>query len=539
VLAILPTNATQTEGNTGTKAFTFTVTRSGNTTIPNNVDWAVTGSGGDPANASDFSGTLPSGTLNFAANDITKTITVNVSGDSVVEPNEGFTVTLSNPTNSASITTATATDTIQNDDVAGITVTPTSGLVTTEAGGQATFSVVLTSQPTANVIIPLSSSDTTEGTVSPTSLTFTSANWNTAQTVTVTGVDDLVVDGNIAYSIITAPATSTDTNYNNFNASDVSVTNNDNDVAGITVTPTSGLVTTEAGGTANFTVKLTSQPTANVTLGLSSSNTAEGIISTPSLTFTPANFNTPQTLTITGIDDLVVDGNIAYSIFTAPASSTDLNFNGFNPTDVSVTNNDNDTAPIGDPVTTIPSGTGRLILGNNLDNTIVGSSSNDTIYGYAGFDRIFGQDGNDYIDGGSGNDSLSGGIGNDTLLGGAGNDSIRGDAGADLLIGGADSDIFVYSSPSEGGDTITDFSGSLDTIRVSQGGFGGGLLPGVLLASQFGLGAAATTSSQRFIYDTATGILRFDIDGNGAGASSILATLTGSPTLSSSNFSIF
>ena len=73
---------------------------------------------------------------------------------------------------------------------AGITVTPTSGLTTTEAGGTATFTVVLTSRPVADVTIGLSSSDTTEGTVSPSSLTFTSANWNIPQTVTVTGVDD-------------------------------------------------------------------------------------------------------------------------------------------------------------------------------------------------------------------------------------------------------------------------------------------------------------------------------------------------------------
>ncbi len=78
-----------------------------------------------------------------------------------------------------------------DNDSASVTVTPTSGLVTTEAGGSATFTVVLTSQPTANVTIPLSSSDLTEGTVSPASVTFTSANWNVAQTVTVTGVDAL------------------------------------------------------------------------------------------------------------------------------------------------------------------------------------------------------------------------------------------------------------------------------------------------------------------------------------------------------------
>ena len=93
----------------------------------------------------------------------------------------------------------------------------------------------------------MSSSDTTEGTVAPASLTFTAANWNAPQTVTVTGVDDALADGNIAYTIVTAAGVSTDGNYSGLNAADVSVTNTDNDVAGITVTPTSGLVTTESG----------------------------------------------------------------------------------------------------------------------------------------------------------------------------------------------------------------------------------------------------------------------------------------------------
>ena len=119
---------------------------------------------------------------------------------------------------------------------AGVTVSPTSGLVTSEAGGTATFTVVLNTQPTADVTIALSSSDTTEGTVSPASLTFTNLNWNTAQTVTVTGVDDAVADGNIAYTIVTAAAVSADTDYNGLNPADVSVTNNDDEVVPATWT---------------------------------------------------------------------------------------------------------------------------------------------------------------------------------------------------------------------------------------------------------------------------------------------------------------
>src|SRR4029079_15584663 len=168
----------------------------------------------------------------------------------------------------------------------GITVTSVLGLTTTEAGGAASFTVVLDTPPTANVTIGLSSSNIAEGTVSPASLTFTAANWNTAQTVTLTGVDDFVDDGDIAYTIVTAAATSSDGNYSGLNPANVSVTNNDDDTAGITVWPKSGLHTTEAGGTASFTVVLNSQPTASVTIVLSSSNTAEGTVSPTSLTFT-------------------------------------------------------------------------------------------------------------------------------------------------------------------------------------------------------------------------------------------------------------
>ena len=163
--------------------------------------------------------------------------------------------------------------------------------------------------------------------------------------MTVTGVDDAVVDGNQPYTIVTAAASSGDAGYNGLNAADVSVTNTDNEPSpGITVSPVSGLVTTEAGGTATFTVVLNTQPTANVTIGLSSSDTTEGTVSPASLTFTTANWNTAQTVTVTGVDDAVDDGNQPYTIVTAAASSSDAGYNGLNPADVSVTNTDNDPA---------------------------------------------------------------------------------------------------------------------------------------------------------------------------------------------------
>ena len=137
-----------------------------------------------------------------------------------------------------------------DNDAAGITVTPTTGLTTTEAGGTATFTVVLNTQPTANVTIALSSSDTTEGTVVAGEPDLHDARTGTSpQTVTVTGVDDAVDDGDVSLHDRHRRRRRAPTpTYSGVNAADVAVTNTDNDAAGITVTPTTGLTTTEAGG---------------------------------------------------------------------------------------------------------------------------------------------------------------------------------------------------------------------------------------------------------------------------------------------------
>ncbi len=233
----------------------------------------------------------------------------------------------------------------------------------------------------------VSSSDLTEGTVGPASLTFTVANWNVPQTVTVTGVDDALADGDVIYSIITAAAVSADGNYNGLNAADVSVTNTDDDSAGFIVTPTSGLVTTEAGGTATFTVVLNSAPTADVTIALSSSDLTEGTVGPASLTFTAANWNVAQTVTVTGVDDALADGDIIYSIITAAAVSADGNYSGVNAADVSVTNTDDDSAgftvtPTSGLTTTEAGGTATFTVVLNsaptADVTIALSSSDLT-----------------------------------------------------------------------------------------------------------------------------------------------------------------
>ena len=96
---------------------------------------------------------------------------------------------------------------------------------TTESGGTALFTVKLDSEPTANVTIPISSDNVSEGNVSVSSLTFTSVNWSAEQTVTVTGVDDSVVDDNVTYNIVVGPTTSIDSNYDGLDDVDISIIN--------------------------------------------------------------------------------------------------------------------------------------------------------------------------------------------------------------------------------------------------------------------------------------------------------------------------
>ncbi|MBA3483776.1 MAG: hypothetical protein H0T51_18385, partial [Pirellulales bacterium] len=81
-----------------------------------------------------------------------------------------------------------------------VSVTPHSGLLTSESGATASFQVALTTPPATDVTIPISSGDATEGSVSAASLTFTPADWNVPQSVIVTGVNDTIFDGDVAYS---------------------------------------------------------------------------------------------------------------------------------------------------------------------------------------------------------------------------------------------------------------------------------------------------------------------------------------------------
>lgn len=226
------------------------------------------------------------------------------------------------------------------DDEVGYTVSSISGN-TAEDGTTATFTIELATEPTDDVTFSVASSDTSEGTVSPAFLTFTALNWDTPQTVTVTGVDDDIEDGNVAYNITFGSATSDDSRFSGTSPNNVSVTNEDDgDTAGVTVSSISGDIS-EDGTTATFTVVLTSEPVGTATISVSSSDTGEGTVSPSSLSFTGANWDIPQTVTVTGVDDAVVDGDIDFTVIIGAVSGGGSAYSGIDPDDISVTNIDN------------------------------------------------------------------------------------------------------------------------------------------------------------------------------------------------------
>jgi large repetitive protein len=311
-------------------------------------------------------GTVSTSSLTFTTGDwnIPQTVTVTGVDDAILDGNTLFNIVTAAATsgdgNYNGVNAIDVSVTNTDNEVAGLSITTTDSS-TSEAASTGAFSVVLTTQPTANVTVSVASSDSSEGTVTTgSSLTFTTANWDTTQNVVVTGVNDDLDDGDIAYTV-TATA-NTAGGYNGETAV-ANLTNTDNDSSGITLAG-SVLTTTEAGGTANFTVTLTAEPTANVTVTVLSNDATEGnVTSGGSLTFTAANWNTPQTVTVTGADDNLDDGNIAYTV-TATANSAG-GYSGENAT-ANFTNTDNDQS-------------GITVTGSNLSTTEAGGSDSFTL----------------------------------------------------------------------------------------------------------------------------------------------------------------
>ena len=153
--------ADRPEGQTGGTGFTFTLSRGGDSSGAASVEYAVAGSGANPAAAMDFQGgLLPAGTISFAPGETVRTLTIAVAGDSTVENDEGFAVTLANPTG-ATIAAAQANATIRNDDAA-LAIAAQNAVRPEGTGGTTSYSFTVTR--TGDLSVPHSAGWTVSGT---------------------------------------------------------------------------------------------------------------------------------------------------------------------------------------------------------------------------------------------------------------------------------------------------------------------------------------------------------------------------------------
>jgi Ca2+-binding RTX toxin-like protein len=214
------------------------------------------------------------------------------------------------------------------------------------------------------------------------------------------------------------------------------------------------------------------------------------------------------------------------------------------------------------------------ITGTKYSDVIYGGAGNDTLIGGAGADNLFGGSGTDtasYLGAtkgvvaslakpsintndakgdtyssienltGSGySDKLTGNNAANTILGGAGDDRLNGGLGKDILTGGSGKDTFVFDTKlgATNIDTIKDFSVKDDTIWLDIDIFAKAGKVGDLSSAAFHVGTAAHDSSDRVIYDNATGKLWYDADGKGGAVAVQFAQLEKGLALTATDFDI-
>jgi hypothetical protein len=199
-LSIAAASASAADGMSGSTPFTFTVTRSGNTTIAASAAWTVTGT------AADFTGgVLPSGSVSFAAGQTTQTITVNVAADTVFQASQGFTVTLSKPSANATIATASAAGTILPAAPAALSIAAASAVKADGTSGCTPFTFTVTRSGNTTIAasaawaITGTAADFTGGVLPSGSVSFAAG--QTTQTITVNVAADTVFQASQGFTV--------------------------------------------------------------------------------------------------------------------------------------------------------------------------------------------------------------------------------------------------------------------------------------------------------------------------------------------------
>jgi hypothetical protein len=238
-----------------------------------------------------------------------------------------------------------------------VTALPNLGLFTNEAGLTTTFDLKINRTIPAGTTVTLNvtSGDPSEGWVKDSTHAFASTISipilgpqvsGLTIPIDVKGQPDLIADGPITYNV-TVTTSSTDATFDKLVIPPVQVTNNDDDTAGITFTKTMGLTTNESGGTATLSVVLDTAPVGIIDLTLASSNTLEGMVSPTTITFDNTNWNVPRLITLTGVDDGLLDFSVPYTVVGALTThhAGDAAYNSVIPPILSAVNLDNEVVP--------------------------------------------------------------------------------------------------------------------------------------------------------------------------------------------------
>ena len=238
----------------------------------------------------------------------------------------------------------------RDDDTRGVTVTesvPTGLTVDEEGPTAATYTVVLTSQPTDTVTITPDIGTNTDVTFLPPFLEFLPAMWDDAQIVTVTAVDDFIDEDDESLTI-THSASSSDRKYssgetnNPVTIENVAVMIMDNDDAGFDIASSFEVA---EGSTGTIAIKLTSAPSHIVAVALTTESTDFSVPAAP-MFFSTTNWNMPQNVTVTPVDDDdgadELGGTIEFEV-----TSIDPKYGGFDVPDIAVTVRDDDSPSLG------------------------------------------------------------------------------------------------------------------------------------------------------------------------------------------------
>lgn len=250
--------------------------------------------------------------------------------------------------------------TVNDDDTKGITASTLTGTAT--EGGNTTYTLKLATKPVGgNVTIGLTSDDTARATVSPSSLTFSATTWNTAQTVTITAVQD----GDIANNTVNISHTVSGADYDDapvVTLGDFVATITDDDTGSLVLSKTSSTITeTDGTATDTYTAKLSHKPTGTVTVTITDDND-DVTMSPDSLDFTGTTWNTAQTVTISVAHD--DDGKDESATISHAVAQTEglTEWNGLSAGSVSVSITDDDEPDvIADPTSqNVPEGGSRF-----------------------------------------------------------------------------------------------------------------------------------------------------------------------------------